>query len=75
MMSQMFEDKSMVQTGPQVAEVAKQVLEDYPNPKLRYQTSDYVKGAAADRWKDPVGYSLVEKYGRSAFKSHDVLPK
>ena len=74
MMSEMFKDEKMVQTAPQVAEVTKQVLEDYPKPQLRYQTSGYVKGAAADRFKDPTGYSLVEKYGRSAFSSHDVLP-
>ena len=75
MMAEQFKDEKMVQTPPQVAVVVKKAIDDYPNVLFRYQTSDFVKGAAADRWKDPTGYSLIEKYGRSTFSSHDLLPK
>ncbi|KAK9863475.1 hypothetical protein WJX84_010611 [Apatococcus fuscideae] len=74
MMGEQFKDENMVQTPKEVAAVVVRVMEDYPKPHFRYQTSDFVKGAASDRWKDPTGYSMVHKYGRSTFSSQDVLP-
>ena len=74
MMGEQFKDENMVQTPKEVAAVVVRVMEDYPKPHFRYQTSDFVKRAASDRWKDPTGYSMVHKYGRSTFSSQDVLP-
>ncbi len=65
----------MVQTPVEVAEVARKVIRNYPEVQFRYQTSGFVQGAAADRWKDPTGFKMVEKYGRSTFSSPDVMSK
>lgn len=75
MMSEQYSDDNVVQTASEAAETTKKCIDDWPNAQFRYQTSDMVKGAASDRWKDPTGYSLIEKYGRSAFSSQDLLPK
>lgn len=74
-MADQFKDKSMVQSAPEVAAVVKTAIDDYPNVQFRYQTSDFVKTAASERWKDPTGFSMVHKYGRATFSSQDVLPK
>ena len=75
MMKAVFSDKQYVQTTAEVAEVMLKILEDFPNPKFRYQTSEWVKTLAAFRLKDPTGYSMMETYGRTMFDNQDVLPK